>query len=153
MAAYAANMRSADDKVGHRLYWSESDEPVSFKGKFDGRIGAGVLVFCMWVWLGLLWLTSPAAHRPTDRKLLLVFMAVSAAPLAAVVAFGNVRGPVSLTFLAAFFGALYLPRISAQAPASHWIYAFKETGLGKYKLPILLAAGFIFYVLVISFIL
>lgn len=129
MAAYAANMRSADDKVGHRLYWSESDEPVSFKGKFDGRIGAGVLLFCMWVWLGLLWLTSP------------------------VLAFGNVRGPVSLSFLAAFFGALYLPRISAQAPASHWIYAFKEPGLGKYKLPVLLAAGFIFYVLVVSFIL
>jgi transglutaminase-like putative cysteine protease len=169
MAAYAANLRSADNKVGHRLYWSEPDEPAPVtvkgkgkgkgKGKFDGRVTAGVLIFCAWVWLGLLFLTTPAAHRDTDLKLLLIFMAISVTPLVAAIELANVTGPVCFTVATAFLGALYLPTISAYAPASHWIYRLQYTGAGKFEpglmfwlknLPMLLVFVLLMYLLVNS---
>lgn len=126
MASYAANLRRADNKVGHTLTSDDPNQAVSLAGKFNGRLTAGVLIFCGWVWLGLLWSTTRPAHRGTDGQLLLIVMVLSAAPLAMLMASGSMRLTLSFAWILCLLAAYFLPRVSKRAPVSHWIYAMNQ---------------------------
>ena len=149
MAAYAANLRKADGNVGYSLYWNDSGETApTAKGKFDTPLTAGVLLFCAWIWLGLLWQTSPPAHKSADRKLLLIVIGVSAALYVTVLTLNRPGAPMMLILASLYLGSLLVPKVAASAPATHWLHSVSHRAGGKLRfLPTLLLCVLIVYVI------
>lgn len=131
MATYAANLRKADSNVGYSLYWSADGESAGAKARFDMPLTLGVLLFCAWVWLGLLWQSSPPEHSNTDRKLLLTFMGLSAVLFATALSFRTPGAPRILVLAVLYLAVTPLTTISASAPASHWIYGLNRSAADK----------------------
>ena len=122
VAVYAGRLRAADDELGMSLYRGDKQAATEIKAHIEWRAALGMALFLATVLFSLLLHTSPQGHKSTDLKLLFGFIGISVALM--VGSLWIAKGShVVLAVLATLYAAhLVMRKISAGAPASHWIY-------------------------------